>query len=190
MIWRRYAAILETREWAPHNLWLFFEWATETWAIPVYFHWNVTLGLVTFGLSPLVTSVVAWPELRMEELRPCFSADSDSQGSPGLLDYSIPRISLEQGKKLRLWGQRLSGKPKSTTDSVVKVFLSSLYTVYAWATGNFKKEINFFQSCSQWDMWDPTELLQMEDSLYTLVLHCNFYQDFHLFLCLPGATKA
>lgn len=149
---------------------------------------KVTLRPVTFGLSSLVTSAVARPELWMEELRPCFSADSDSQGSPGLLVYSIPRISLAQGKQLRLWGQRLRWESHIYYWLSGKVFLSSLYTVYAWATGNFKKEIPFFQSRSQRDTWDPTELLQMDDFLHTLVLHCNFYQDFRLFICLPGAN--
>lgn len=54
-----------------------------------------------------------WPVRRpglnsgMEELRARFSVDSDSHCSPGLLVYSTPRMSLAQGKKLRLWGQRL-----------------------------------------------------------------------------------
>ena len=112
------------------------------------------------------------------------------RASQAFLIIPYPESAWNRGKSSGFGVRDSGGKPKSTTDSVVKVFLSSLYTVYAWATGNFKKEIHFFQSCSQWDTWDPTELLQMEDSLYTLVLHCNFYQDFHLFLCLPGATKA
>lgn len=97
-----------------------------------------------------------------------------------------PESAWHRGKSSGFGVRDSGGKPTSTTDSVVKVFLSSLYTVYAWATGNFKKEIDFF--CSQRDTWGPTELLQMEDFLHTLVLHCNFYQDFYLFLCLPGAN--
>lgn len=81
----------------------------------------------------------------MEELRVSFSVDSDSQCSPGLLVHPTAsmRVSLAQGKELRLCGQKLWLEVQSYHWlAVVKAV--SLYTLYACAAGNFKQEIHFF----------------------------------------------
>lgn len=60
-----------------------------------------------------------WTELWMEELRVSFSVDSDSQCSPGLLVHPTAsmRVSLAQGKELRLCGQKLWLEVQSYHDS-------------------------------------------------------------------------
>lgn len=146
-------------------------------------------GLFTFGLSSLVTCEAAWPELW----------DWKSSGLASLLTLILiaaqaslftphPEWAWHRGKSSGFGVRDSGGKPKSITDSVVKVFLSCLYTLYACVTGKFKKEIHFFFRVSpngtseiqqDWCKWK----ILYTPQCYTVI----FCQDLHVFPCLPGS---
>lgn len=93
-----------------------------------------------------------WTEFRIEALRASFSVDSDSQCSPGLLvdPRATTKVSLAQGKELRLCGQQLWLEVQSYyLLAVVKAV--SLYKLFAGSTRNFKQEIHFFLGCVPMD---------------------------------------
>lgn len=99
----------------------------------------ISIETSLWGLSPL--AFLLWWPLRWPGLNSGWknsglaSLLTDSQGSPALLVYSIPRISLAQGKKLRLWGQRLRWEAH----------------IYYWLSGKGVSKFSIYRVCmSYW----------------------------------------
>lgn len=81
----------------------------------------------------------------MEELRASFSVVLILSAAQGLLVHptATRTVSPAQGKKFRLWGQRLWLEVQSCHWLAV-IKAASLYTSHSCGTGDFKQEMHFF----------------------------------------------